>query len=122
MEWSGVEKKIRNQIHTWDPKRPRYNGSKGIYDAPRNVLKAIPGVQIAEMERIREYSWCCGAGGGCSEVCSELSDFAATERVAEAKATGAQLLVTACPWCKANFEKAGGMEVKDILELALEAL
>jgi len=122
VEWSGVEKKIRNQIHTWDPKRPRYNGSKGIYDAPRNILKAIPGVQIAEMERIREYSWCCGAGGGCSEVCSELSDFAAAERIAEAKATGAQLLATACPWCKANFEKAGGIEVKDILELALEAL
>ena len=39
-----------------------------------------------------------------------------------AKRTGAQVLATACPWCKANFEKAGGMEVKDILELALQAL
>ena len=120
--WQGVEKKIRNQIHTWDPPRPRYIGAYGIYDAPRSVLKAIPGVQLVEMERIREYSWCCGAGGGCSEVAPELSSFAATERVEEAKSTGAQVLVTACPWCKSNFENAGGIEVKDILELALAAL
>jgi Fe-S oxidoreductase len=36
--WEGVEKKIYNQIHTWSPKRPRYNGIYGIYDAPRNIL------------------------------------------------------------------------------------
>ena len=122
VEWNGTEKKIRNQIHTWDPKRPRYNGAHGIYDAPRNVIKAIPGVQLVEMERIREYSWCCGAGGGCSQISPELSNFAAAERVEEAKASGAQVLATACPWCKKNFENAGGIEVKDILELVLEAL
>ena len=120
--WNGEEKKIRNQIHTWNPPRPRYNGAYGIYDSPRNVLKAIPGVKLVEMERIREYSWCCGAGGGCSDIAKDLSAFAAAERIEEAKATGAQLLVTACPWCKSNFTNAGGMEVKDILELAVSAL
>jgi len=122
VEWNGVEKKIRNQIHTWDPPRPRYNGVYGIYDAPRNVIQAIPGVQLLEMERIKEYSWCCGAGGGCSEINKDLSSFAAQERVTEAKASGAQVLATACPWCKSNFENAGGIEVKDILELVLAAL
>ena len=119
--WNGTEKKILNQVHTWEPRRPRYNGAHGIYDEPRAIIEAT-GAKIVEMERIREYAWCCGAGGGCSEVNTKLSDFTAQERVAEAKATGAKTLITACPWCKTNFNKAGGMEVKDILDLAVEAL
>jgi len=120
--WDGAEKKIFNQIHTWNPKRPRYNGAHGIYDAPRRVLQAIPGVKLVEMERIREYSWCCGAGGGCSELNPELSAATAAERVVEARATSADALVTACPWCKRNFEAAGGIVVEDILDLVSRAL
>jgi len=119
--WEGKEKKIRNQIHTWEPRRPRYNGAYGIYDAPRELIAAT-GAKLKEMERIREYSWCCGAGGGCSEVSPKLSDFAAAERIEEAKSTGAEVLVTACPWCKSNFTKSGGIAVSDILELAVRAL
>ena len=119
--WNGKEKKIRNQIHTWEPRRPRYIGFYGIYDAPRKIIAAT-GCNLEEMERIKEYAWCCGAGSGCSEHSPELSAFTANERIEEAKATGAQMIVTACPWCKGNFEKAGGMEVKDILELVLEAM
>ncbi|MBQ4369519.1 MAG: (Fe-S)-binding protein, partial [Oscillospiraceae bacterium] len=115
------EKKIFNQVHTWEPRRPRYNGAHGVYDAPRALIAAT-GANLLEMERIREYSWCCGAGGGCSEVDVKLSDFAANERIEEAKASGAACLITACPWCRTNFKKAGGMEVKDILDLACEAL
>ena len=125
--WSGNEKKILNQIHTWEPRRPRYNGSHGIYDAPRNILKAIPGIKLEEMERIREYSWCCGAGGGCSEISPEFSDWTATERIEEARATGANTLVTACPWCKNNFlgatgNNGNGIKVLDIIELVLMAI
>jgi Fe-S oxidoreductase len=125
--WNGVEKKILNQVHTWEPKRPRYNGNKGIYDAPRRVLAAIPGLRLAEMERIREYAWCCGAGGGCSETYPEFSNWAAGERITEANATGAQALVTACPWCEANFasakdEHGNGIQVLDIIELVQKAL
>jgi len=119
--WEGHEKKIFNQVHTWEPRRPRYNGAHGVYDAPRALIEAT-GAKLLEMERIREYSWCCGAGGGCSEVDVKLSDFAANERIEEAKASGAACLITACPWCRTNFKKAGGMEVKDILDLACEAL
>jgi Fe-S oxidoreductase len=125
--WNGHEKKILNQVHTWEPRRPRYNGAYGIYDAPRAVLESIPGVVLAEMERIREYSWCCGAGGGCSETNPEFSTWTASERVAEANATGAQALVTACPWCETNFrgvadENGKTIEVVDIIELVEKAI
>jgi len=125
--WNGKEKKILNQIQIWEPRRPRYNGANGVYDAPRNILKSIPGVRLAEMERIREYSWCCGAGGGCNESNPEFSSWTAGERITEANATGADALVTACPWCKDNFGKAvdedgNKIEVLDVIELVQQAL
>lgn len=125
--WDGHEKKILNQIHTWEPKRPRNNGAHGIYDAPRNILKAIPGVKLVEMERIKEYSWCCGAGGGCSETSPEFSKWTASERITEANSTGADVLVTACPWCESNFagvadENGKTIEVADILDLVRKAM
>lgn len=124
--WEGKEKKILNQIHTWEPRRPRYNGAYGIYDAPRNILKSIPGINLVEMERIREYSWCCGAGGGCSETNPEFSSWTAGERVTEANATGAEALVTACPWCESSFmdavdENGKKIKVLDIIKLVLQA-
>jgi Fe-S oxidoreductase len=121
--WTGREEKILNQVLIWNPARPRYNGAYGIYDAPRNVIKSIPGVRLVEMERIREYSWCCGAGGGCSETSAEFSKWTAAERLDEASSTGADYLITACPWCKHNFDSVpGGIETMDILELVLSAL
>ncbi|MDP3179195.1 MAG: (Fe-S)-binding protein, partial [Spirochaetaceae bacterium] len=125
--WSGKEKKILNQVHTWEPRRPRYNGAYGIYDAPRDVITSIPGVKLVEMERIREYSWCCGAGGGCSETNPDFSSWTASERITEANSTGADKLVTACPWCESNFrgaKDANGktIEVLDLVELVEMAL
>jgi Fe-S oxidoreductase len=125
--WNGVEKKIKNQIIVYEPKRPRYNGAWGVYDPPRDVLRSIPGVELVEMERIREYSWCCGAGGGVREAYPEYSNWTASERITEAKATGAEALVSACPWCERNFMDAIGtqgdtIKVYDIVELVQKAL
>jgi Fe-S oxidoreductase len=120
--WEGVEKKIKGQIVVYEPKKPRYNGAWGIYDPPRDILKSIPGVELVEMERIREYSWCCGAGGGVREAYPEFSNWTASERITEAKSTGAEALVTACPWCERNFLDAGGMKILDIIELVQQAL
>ena len=83
--WSGKEKKIFGQAVCYDPPRPKYNGAWGVYEPPRDILKAIPGVQLVEMERIREAAWCCGAGGGAPEAYPEFSRCTATERIEEAK-------------------------------------
>ncbi len=125
--WNGKEKKILNQVVIYDPPKPRYNGALGIYDPPRDVLKSIPGLKLVEMERIREYAWCCGAGGGCIDAYPEFSAWTAGERIEEAETTGADALVTACPWCERNFLDAvnsGGrkMKVLDIIELVQQAI
>ena len=102
-------------------------GVYGIYDAPRDVIKAIPGVTLVEMERIREYSLCCGAGANVQITNPEMSKATASERVTEANSTGADALVTACPWCEANFKNAVDengkpIEVIDIIDLVARAL
>lgn len=55
------------------------------------------------MERIREFSWCCGAGGGVKSAFPDFAVATAKERVAEAQETGAEVLATSCPWCEANL-------------------
>ena len=126
--WEGVEKKIYGQAVVYDPPRPRHNGANGVYQAPRDLLAAIPGVELVEMERSREAAWCCGAGGACREAFPEYSAATAAERVEEAASTGAEALVTACSRCELNFAEAvaadtasGGpgadLQVHDVLEL-----
>jgi Fe-S oxidoreductase len=125
--WEGKERKILNQIVIYDPPKPRYNGAWGIYDPPRNILKSILGLQLVEMERIREYAWCCGAGGGCYDAYPDFASWTANERITEAMSTGAEALVTACAHCERNFNdtvKANGqkMQVLDIIELVQQAI
>ena len=125
--WQGNEKKIQNQMVVYEPRKPRYNGANGVYEAPRNVLKSIPGIELVEMERIREYAWCCGAGGGVKESYPEFSNWTATERIEEAKSTGAEAIVSACCWCERNFldsinSNGEKMKVFDVAELVQQAI
>jgi len=99
----------------------------GLYEEPREVIRSIPGVELVEMYRIKEYAWCCGAGGGVIEAFPEFNQFTATERIKEAMTTGAEVLVTACPWCKRSLndaiqEMGADIKVLDIVELVQEAL
>jgi Fe-S oxidoreductase len=96
-EWHGEDKLMRSV-------KFKQTGKFGIFEPPRDILKSIPGVELVEMERIREYSWCCGAGGGVLEYDPDFSRWTAKDRLTEAMATGADALVTACPWCERLFK------------------
>jgi len=121
--WEGV----RIKWGLSDPPRQRNYGSNGVFDAPRNILKALPGVELVEMERIREFSWCCGAGGGVRAAFPAFALETAQERVEEAKATGADALVTSCPWCESNLNDAitadgNKIQLFSLVELVEKAL
>ena len=125
--WEGILKRIRNQILVHEPRKPMLRGANGIYDPPRDILKSIPGLKLVEMERIREYSWCCGTGGGVKEAYPDFATWTANERIEEAKFTGAEAIVTACPWCENNFTESinktsGTMKVFDIIQLINQAI
>ena len=127
IHWDG---EIKHNLMSPDehvPPKEFRRGTYGVYEPPREVIRAIPGLELVEMERIKEYSWCCGSGGGVIDINPEFAMFTATERLTEAESTGADALVTACPWCKRNFTNAinqngGKLKVYDVVELLEEAI
>ena len=70
-----------------------------VYDAPRQVLQAVPGLVLVEMKNCRQTARCCGGGAGVKTAYSEVSQKAAAKRVREAEETGAELMITTCPFC-----------------------
>ena len=125
IHWEG--KPIPGHQRRFDPPKEFRRGTYGVYEPPRDVLNSIPGIKLTEMERIKEYTWCCGAGGGVNESNPEFSLWTANERIKEAEATGAEAIVTACPWCEKNFndaiqESGSKLKVYDIIELVDKAV
>lgn len=99
----------------------RYNN---VYDEPRNILKAIPGVELAEMSRSRENAMCCGAGGGMmwmEETSGKRVNLARTEQALQTNPT---MISSACPYCLTMLEDGTKMkeaddrvQAKDVAEL-----
>ena len=102
---TGKERRFPGDRFVFDPPKTYRRGTHGVYQPPRDVLQSIPGIKLTEMARIKEYAWCCGAGGGVSESNPEFAQWTAQERIEEAASTGAEALVTACPWCEKTFNK-----------------
>lgn len=118
--WEG--KKIPGDRFVFDPPKPYRRGTGGVYEPPRDVIRSIPGIRFTEMVRKKEYSWCCGAGGGVCDSNPEFAVWTAQDRIREAVSTGAEAIVTACPWCEKTLNEAvkasgGSMKVYDIVEL-----
>jgi Fe-S oxidoreductase len=95
-----------------------------IYEDPRNVIDAIPGVQRVEMKRSRDRSFCCGGGGLMLFYEPKEEERIGVKRVRMAAEAGANVIVTACPFCMVNIEdaiKVAGLEGKmtaiDLTEL-----
>ncbi len=98
-----------------------------VYDAPRTVIQAIPGVTLIEMPRIRENAWCCGAGGGVKSGFRDWAVEISSERIREAEETECEILLSACPFCKTNLQDAiqatnSNLKMKDIVNLLSELL
>jgi Fe-S oxidoreductase len=109
---------------------PCYLGRhNGIYDEPREALKKIAGLELIEMPDSREDSLCCGGGGGRIWMETPKGERFSDLRVEQAMEVGAEVLVTACPYCIANFEDSRltleateTIEVKDITEILQEVM
>ena len=97
----------------------------GVYDAPRKLLEAIPGIKLKEMPRSRENGVCCGTSGWMN--CSSCSKEIQLQRLSEAGDTGAGTIVTACPKCQIHFRctKAAfdlEIEITDLCDLVIDCL
>lgn len=108
---------------------PCYLGRKaGCYDAPRFILNSIPGIRFSEMVRIKKESFCCGGGG--SGIFQDSRHTKQTEnRLQEALATGANTLITTCPYCLEMFNAASitmgvknSIQIRDLNSVLLESL
>ena len=104
----------------------RYNT---IYDAPRKILKSIPGVKLVEMSRNKAKSICCGAGGGRMWMEEHLGKRINEMRLQDAIDVNPDLISTVCPYCLTMFEDAikeknvqESLKSKDIAELVEEAM
>jgi heterodisulfide reductase subunit D len=96
--------------------------TSGVYEAPRNVIRAIPGVTFVEMAHHHEYSLCCGGGGDVEMADADLTAAVARRRIGEAEATEAKVLLSACQQCKRTLAIAARREkvrvrVMDVTEL-----
>ena len=87
-----------------------------VFDEPRNVISNVG--NLIEMQNNRENSLCCGAGGGVKSAYPEIASQMADSRIYQAIETGADLLVTPCPFCKLNL-KDRGLNVLDLTEFLI---
>ena len=99
----------------------------GIYEEPREIIKAIPNVELVEMDTNRAATMCCGSGGGLRSYDGELAMRIASDRVKSAQEVGADILATGCPFCEHNLKDGAKnigskIEVLDIMDLLSQLL
>jgi Fe-S oxidoreductase len=106
------------------PPKTWRRGTYGVYEAPRELLKAIPGIELVEMPRNAESAFCCGSGGGVPAVAPDFARWAASERLDEARSTGAEALISACPFCQDAFTEAKDNKMKyfDLTDLLVKSI
>ena len=101
----------------------------GLIEEPRQILRAIKGIELVEPEWTkREWATCCGGGGGFEAVFPELSQILAVNRTRELVETGAEIIVTHCPGCIMQLKdglkelKVDGVEVLDLIQIVAMAM
>lgn len=98
----------------------RLNKRKGIWKEPREILRAIPGLRFEDVDRVTQWSYCSGAGGGLAVEKPELTAAISAHRLSHAQKLDIDTLVSACPWSERPLTEAGDdvdIDVLDIHEL-----
>ena len=93
-----------------------------VYETPRELLQAMPGVEFNEMFRNRNFALCCGCGGGLKSGYPDIAQNIGIERIKEAEGTEAEYIVTTCPFCEQNIRDAiigakSNLKVVDLVQL-----
>lgn len=101
--------------------------TSGIYDAPRRIIQAIPGIEFAEMADNREMSLCCGGGGDAEMADAELTAAIGKRRIEQAQETGAKVVISACQQCNRTLAEAARknrtrVRAMDITEVVWRAM
>jgi heterodisulfide reductase subunit D len=103
----------------------RLNKRKGIWKEPREVLRAIPGLEFQDVDRVTQWSYCSGGGGGLPIEKPELTAAISDRRLGHAAELGVDTLVSACPWSERPLSEAGDkrdIDVVDLHEILAESL
>ncbi|MEV4083272.1 (Fe-S)-binding protein [Nonomuraea fuscirosea] len=103
----------------------RLNKRKGVWREPREILRAIPGLTFHDVDRVSQWSYCSGGGGGLPVEKPELTAKISEQRVGKAAELGVDTLVSACPWAERPLSEAGrarSIDVVDLHELLAESL
>jgi heterodisulfide reductase subunit D len=101
--------------------------TSGIYEAPRRIIRAIPGIQFTEMADNRELSLCCGGGGDAEMADAALTAAVGKRRIEQAQETGAQVVISACQQCNRTLAEAARknrirLRAMDITEVVWQAM
>lgn len=102
----------------------RLNKRKGIHKSPREILRAIPGLDFRDVDHVTQWSYCSGAGGGLSIEKPEITAAISEQRLDRAAALDVDLLVSACVWSERPLAEAGqprDIAVRDLMELVAES-
>ncbi len=107
-------KKLNEKVVYHDPCHlGRHMHPNRVYEQPRYVLDNIPGIERKIFYREKDESLCCAAGGGVKAGMPEFSEYIAALRVDEARAVGAETIVTTCPFCIRGLSDGAEKEAKD---------
>src|SRR5690606_21241820 len=102
----------------------RLNKRKGIHEAPREILRAIPGLTFKDVDRVTQWAYCSGGGGGLPIEKPEITAEISRRRLEKAAELEVDTLVSACVWSERPLSAAGeeaGIEVKDLMEMVAES-
>ena len=117
------DRAIERTITYHDP--CRLNKRKGIWQEPREILRAIPGLDFRDVDRVTQWSYCSGGGAGLPVEKPEVTKRISDRRLEHAAALEVDTLVSACPWSERPLSEAGEaqrIDVVDIHELLAESL